>query len=163
MDHFRYPFLPLKYWKVLQPSRELARIDYQELEWSSCPRWHRPSLGRFCIREENSFRIANGDFEWKIAFNPRQSWSSEPNLLWSTWCDSDQKFNSDNFGPSINLVFSHRPIVPLDNGWINLHGHIHNVPPPPEGSNLGPNHINMSIEVREYRPWKLKDVVDHLI
>ena len=62
----------------------------------------------------------------------------------------------------INLVFSHRPIVPLDDGWINLHGHIHNVPPPPEGSNLGPNHINMSVEVREYRPWKLKDIINHL-
>ena len=64
--------------------------------------------------------------------------------------------------PRINLVFSHRPIVPLDDGWINLHGHIHNVPPPPEGSNLGPNHINMSIEVREYRPWRLKDIIDQL-
>ena len=62
----------------------------------------------------------------------------------------------------INLVFSHRPIVPLDDGWINLHGHIHNVPPPPEGSNLGPNHINMSVEVREYRPWKLKDIINHI-
>ena len=62
----------------------------------------------------------------------------------------------------INLVFSHRPIVPLDDGWVNLHDHIHNLPPPPEGSNLGPNHINMSIEVREYRPWRLKDIIDHL-
>ena len=33
----------------------------------------------------------------------------------------------------INLIFSHRPIIPLEDGWINLHGHIHNVPPPPEG------------------------------
>jgi len=30
-------------------------------------------------------------------------------------------------------------------GWINFHGHIHNVPPPPEGSNFGPSHINMSV------------------
>jgi calcineurin-like phosphoesterase family protein len=64
--------------------------------------------------------------------------------------------------PQINLIFSHRPIVPLEDGWINLHGHIHNVPPPPEGSNLGPNHINMSIEVREYKPWRLKDILNHL-
>jgi len=49
----------------------------------------------------------------------------------------------------MKLLFSHRPILPLEDGWINLHGHIHNVPPPPEGSNLGPNHINMSIEVRD--------------
>jgi len=63
--------------------------------------------------------------------------------------------------PQINLVFSHRPIVPLDDGWINLHGHIHNVPTPPEGSNVGPKHINMSVEVREYRPWRLKDIISH--
>lgn len=60
------------------------------------------------------------------------------------------------------LIFSHRPIIPLEDGWINLHGHIHNVPPPPEGPNLGPNHINMSVEVREYRPWKLKDIINHI-
>ena len=60
----------------------------------------------------------------------------------------------------MKLIFSHRPIVPLEDGWINLHGHIHNVPPPPEGSNLGPNHINMSVEVREYRPWRLGDILN---
>lgn len=59
----------------------------------------------------------------------------------------------------VKLIFSHRPTVPLEDGWINLHGHIHNVPPPPEGSNLGPNHINMSVEVREYRPWRLGDIL----
>ncbi len=59
----------------------------------------------------------------------------------------------------MKLIFSHRPIVPLEDGWINLHGHIHNVPLPPEGSNLGPNHINMSVEVREYRPWRLGDIL----
>lgn len=56
------------------------------------------------------------------------------------------------------IVFSHWPVVPLEDGLINIHGHIHNSPPPPEGSNLGPHHINMSVEVREYRPWRLKDV-----
>jgi calcineurin-like phosphoesterase family protein len=60
----------------------------------------------------------------------------------------------------VKLIFSHRPIVPLEDGWINLHGHIHNNPPPPEGSTLGPNHINMSIEVREYRPWRLGEIIN---
>jgi calcineurin-like phosphoesterase family protein len=58
------------------------------------------------------------------------------------------------------LIFSHRPIVPLEKGWVNLHGHIHNVPPPPEGSNLEPNHINLSVEVRDYRPWRLGEIVN---
>jgi calcineurin-like phosphoesterase family protein len=58
------------------------------------------------------------------------------------------------------VIFSHRPIVPLEDGWINLHGHIHNCPPSPEGSTLGPNHINMSVEVREYRPWRLSEIID---
>ena len=57
------------------------------------------------------------------------------------------------------MIFSHRPIVPLEIGWINLHGHIHNVPPPSESSHLGLNHINMSVEVREYRPWRLDDIL----
>jgi len=59
----------------------------------------------------------------------------------------------------VKIIFSHWPVVPLDDGVINLHGHIHNSPPPPEGSVLGPNHINMSIEVHEYRPWRLKDII----
>ena len=59
----------------------------------------------------------------------------------------------------IKIIFSHWPVVPLEDGWINLHGHIHNNPPPPGGSTLGPNHINMSVEVRDYRPWRLKDVI----
>jgi calcineurin-like phosphoesterase family protein len=59
----------------------------------------------------------------------------------------------------INVVFSHRPIIPLEDGWINLHGHIHNVPPPIEGSNLGPCHVNMSVEVREYRPYRLREII----
>jgi len=58
------------------------------------------------------------------------------------------------------LVFPHHPIVPLPEGVINLYGHIHNNPPPSEGSNLGPNHINMCVEVREYRLWRLEDVLN---
>ena len=63
------------------------------------------------------------------------------------------------FGEKVKIIFSHWPVVPLDDGVINLHGHIHNSPPPPEGSLLGPNHINMSVEVRDYRPWRLKDIL----
>ena len=59
----------------------------------------------------------------------------------------------------MKLLFSHRPIVPLEDGWINLHGHIHNVLPPPEGSKIGASHINMCVEVRDYRPWWLYDIL----
>ena len=64
------------------------------------------------------------------------------------------------FSDDTKIIFSHRPIVPVEDGWINLHGHIHNSPPPPEGSTLRPNHINMSIEVRDYRPWRLSEIID---
>lgn len=64
------------------------------------------------------------------------------------------------FNNHIKVIFSHRPIVPLDEGWINLHGHVHNCPPPPGGSPLGSNHINMSIEVRDYRPWRLGEIIN---
>lgn len=53
------------------------------------------------------------------------------------------------------LVFSHRPIVPLPPEVLNLHGHIHNSPAP----ELGARHVNLSIEVRQYRPWRLGDVL----
>ena len=53
------------------------------------------------------------------------------------------------------LVFSHRPISPLPPGVLNLHGHIHNNPSP----DVGPRHINLGIEVRQYRPWRLGDVL----
>ena len=59
----------------------------------------------------------------------------------------------------VKIIFSHWPVVPLDDSVINLHGHIHNSPPPAEDSVLGPNHINMSVEVRNFRPWRLKDVL----
>ena len=59
----------------------------------------------------------------------------------------------------VKIVFSHWPVVPLDDGFINFHGHIHNSHPPAEGSVLGSNHINMSVEVRDYRPWRLKDIL----
>ncbi|MGA2490670.1 MAG: metallophosphoesterase [Anaerolineales bacterium] len=55
----------------------------------------------------------------------------------------------------LRLVFSHRPIVPLSPGVFNLHGHIHNNPAP----GLGPCHVNLSIEVREYSPWRLGDIL----
>jgi calcineurin-like phosphoesterase family protein len=53
------------------------------------------------------------------------------------------------------LIFSHRPILPLELDALNLHGHIHNNPTP----ELDAQHINMSVEVREYRPWRLGDVI----
>ncbi len=55
----------------------------------------------------------------------------------------------------LKLIFSHRPIVPLPPGLLNLHGHVHNNPTP----GLGSRHINLSIEVRQYRPWKLSEIL----
>jgi calcineurin-like phosphoesterase family protein len=63
------------------------------------------------------------------------------------------------FSDLTKIIFSHRPIVPLEDGWINLHGHIHKCPPPPERFSLGPNHINMSVGVRDYRPWRLSEIL----
>jgi calcineurin-like phosphoesterase family protein len=59
------------------------------------------------------------------------------------------------YSKKLRLVFSHRPIVPLEPGVLNLHGHIHNNPAP----ELGSRHVNMSIEVREYRPWRLCEIL----
>jgi calcineurin-like phosphoesterase family protein len=53
------------------------------------------------------------------------------------------------------LIFSHRPISPLEPGGLNLHGHIHNNPSP----DVGLRHINLSVEVCEYRPRRLVDTI----
>jgi calcineurin-like phosphoesterase family protein len=53
------------------------------------------------------------------------------------------------------LVFSHRPILPLEPGVLDLHGHIHNNPAP----ELGERHINLCVEVRDYRPWRLGEIL----
>ena len=55
----------------------------------------------------------------------------------------------------IKLVFSHRPILPLDPGVTNLHGHIHNNSAPA----FGTRHINLSVEMRDYRPWRLGELL----
>jgi len=60
-----------------------------------------------------------------------------------------------NHPSGLQLVFSHRPIVPLEPGLLNLHGHIHNSP----ASELGVQHVNLCVEVRGYRPWRLGEIL----
>jgi calcineurin-like phosphoesterase family protein len=60
-----------------------------------------------------------------------------------------------NHPSGLRLVFSHRPIFPLEPGALNLHGHIHNNPAP----ELGAQHVNLCVEVRNYRPWRLGEIL----
>jgi calcineurin-like phosphoesterase family protein len=64
-----------------------------------------------------------------------------------------------NHPSGLRLIFSHRPIVPLELGVLNLHGHIHNnsVPEP------GARHVNLCVEVRDYRPWRLDEILAHYL
>jgi calcineurin-like phosphoesterase family protein len=55
----------------------------------------------------------------------------------------------------LTLIFSHRPILPLEPGVLNLHGHIHNSVAP----ELGAGHVNLCVEVRDYRPWRLGEIL----
>jgi len=55
------------------------------------------------------------------------------------------------------LIFSHRPVVLLEPGVLNLHGHIHNSVAP----ELGAGHVNLCVEVRGYRPWRLGEILTH--
>ena len=59
----------------------------------------------------------------------------------------------------LTLIFSHRPILPLESGVLNLHGHVHNSPTP----ELGASHVNLCVEVRDYCPWRLKDILDTFV
>ena len=58
--------------------------------------------------------------------------------------------------PWPRLIFSHWPVFPIPKDALNLHGHIHNNPHP----EVGPQHVNLSIEVRDYRPWRLGEVIE---
>lgn len=47
------------------------------------------------------------------------------------------------------------PYRPLEPGALNLHGHIHNSVAP----DLGARHVNLGVEDREYRPWRLGKIL----
>ena len=116
-------------------------------------------LGDFALGKKSNFELLTGMLNGKL-FLIR----GNHDRLSKTYCEAhgvtlmNESLQSE-MGGQVKLIFSHRPIVSLEDGWINLHGHIHNVPSPSEGSTLGPNHINMSVEVREYRPWRLSEII----
>ncbi len=53
--------------------------------------------------------------------------------------------------------FSHQPLEDLADGELNVHGHIHQNPPPTG------RHFNASVERIDYRPVLLKHVINELI
>ncbi|MDX9865883.1 MAG: hypothetical protein RBT34_13860 [Anaerolineaceae bacterium] len=118
-----------------------------------------PHLGDFALGKKINFELLAGSLNGRLFLI-----QGNHDRLSQTYCEAHGvTLLKDSLlvemEDRVKLIFSHRPIVPLKDGWINLHGHIHNVPPPPEGSALGPNHINMSVEVRGYRPWKLREII----
>jgi calcineurin-like phosphoesterase family protein len=133
---------------IIKNWNELIALDEQVLH-----------LGDFALGKKTNFELITGSLNGKL-FLIR----GNHDRLCKTYCEAhgvtllNETLYVD-YDDRIKIVFSHRPIVPLLDGLINLHGHIHNAPPPPEGSNLGPHHINMSVEVREYRPWRLEDII----
>ena len=55
------------------------------------------------------------------------------------------------------LIFSHVPIYKIKHPLTyNLHGHIHQHKSPTA------NHINMCVEVRGYKPWRLSEILDEI-
>ena len=56
-----------------------------------------------------------------------------------------------------SVRFSHQPVEDLAESELNVHGHIHQNPPPTA------RHFNASVERIDYRPVLLKQVLDHLI
>ncbi len=62
---------------------------------------------------------------------------------------------TDSTGKAHWLRFSHEPEPPM-RGLLNLHGHIHNLP---HITTNQPGYINCSIEVMEYRLWRLSEIL----
>lgn len=116
-------------------------------------------LGDFALGKKSDFELITGILNGKLFLI-----QGNHDRLSQTYCETQGVILiKDSLQIEMEdyekLIFSHRPIVPLEIGWINLHGHIHNISPPPEGSHLGLNHINMSVEVNEYRPWRLEEIL----
>lgn len=57
------------------------------------------------------------------------------------------------------FLLSHQPVVSLPEGLINIHGHIHNNENP---NYYAPNHICVSVEMTNYRPVSLRQVLTML-
>jgi calcineurin-like phosphoesterase family protein len=67
-------------------------------------------------------------------------------------CFGDKKRNALIYQ---NIIISHFPIVPIPEGYLNIHGHVHNNPFPQKEV----NHINMSIELLDYKPVRFNDLL----
>ncbi len=86
------------------------------------------------------------------------------NHMGFTIVDRKQKRHNGHtyhFVPALEygVVFSHQPL-PLEwlQKWhvVNIHGHIHNL------KTLDDRHINMSVEVRDYMPWRFGKVLEEM-
>ncbi|MCY4511602.1 MAG: hypothetical protein OXG35_32245 [Acidobacteria bacterium] len=53
------------------------------------------------------------------------------------------------------LVLTHVPLHAVPDGWVNLHGHVHNNEPP-----RTPRHLNVCVEHTGYEPVALNDLVE---
>ncbi len=53
------------------------------------------------------------------------------------------------------LAITHVPLLEVPKGWVNAHGHVHNMKPLPDDS----PHINVCVEHLEYRPVRPKRVL----
>lgn len=60
-----------------------------------------------------------------------------------------------------NIFFSHEPQPPSENWDINIHGHVHNNAHRDDYDFdwSGPEYINMSVEVTDYKPMRLRDIL----
>ncbi len=71
-------------------------------------------------------------------------------------CFEEDELLFKRFGKFL-LIFSHVPIHKIKHPLTyNIHGHIHQRNSPTE------NHVNMCVEVREYRPWRLGSILQEI-
>lgn len=56
----------------------------------------------------------------------------------------------------VGLLFTHYPMYNIPWPWFNVHGHLHSWPKPDTGHNL---HYNMCVELHEYKPINITEIV----
>lgn len=64
--------------------------------------------------------------------------------------------------PEIDCVLSHLPLDTRSFRWrckANLHGHVHNPAAEDDPYHWGPYHLNVNVELNNYYPWSMDEVV----
>lgn len=96
--------------------------------------------------------LGNHDIHSESWYN-RLKFAVIPSILY-TYIDENYR--------SFPILLTHEPVLALPLGWYNIHGHTHNTNPVTQKT-LTRRHFNTCVEVLDYTPIKLKEILDRIL